>query len=209
MRRLISLGFGKLSRSLRAGVNPIKQPGNHTGPSLRCVNRIQKTLVLIAASPIALPAAAHSTFAPAPEICASPAAPRPTGSRTTPPRPISASRSPTTPARARSADAAGRPRRDRRFRAGRRFQRQGAAPCRSSTPIRTVTLDADTAKPDVTVNLSADAAAAGLQDLRPFGAVLAAGRRGAARRDVEDQPAARSDRSHAKHRLDPRIPSAR
>jgi hypothetical protein len=32
------------------------------------------------------------------------------------------------------------------------------APCRSSTPIRTVALDADTAKPDVTVTLSADAA---------------------------------------------------
>jgi hypothetical protein len=34
------------------------------------------------------------------------------------------------------------------------------APCRSSTPIRTVTLDADTdgATPDVTVHLSADAA---------------------------------------------------
>jgi hypothetical protein len=32
------------------------------------------------------------------------------------------------------------------------------APCRSSTPIRTVALDADTAMPDVTVTLSAEAA---------------------------------------------------
>ena len=31
--------------------------------------------------------------------------------------------------------------------------------CRSSTQIRTVTLDADTMKPDVTISLSADAAA--------------------------------------------------
>ena len=70
------------------------------------------------------------------------------------------------------------------------------APCRSSTPIRTVALDADTAKPDVTVTLSADAAALRLQDLRPFGAVLAAGRRRPPRRDVEDRPAARSHRFH-------------
>ena len=40
------------------------------------------------------------------------------------------------------------------------FSGKEPAPCRSSTPIQTVTLDADTAKPDVTVNLSADAAAA-------------------------------------------------
>jgi hypothetical protein len=38
------------------------------------------------------------------------------------------------------------------------FSGKEPAPCRSSTPIQTVTLDADTAAPDVTVNLSADGA---------------------------------------------------
>jgi hypothetical protein len=38
------------------------------------------------------------------------------------------------------------------------FSTNEQAPCRSATPIRTVALDADTAKPDVTVTLSADAA---------------------------------------------------
>ena len=122
------------------------------------MNRIQKTLILVAA--IAVPAAAHSTFAPSREsLCFASGA--------------------TTYQIARNAAApdfrikiAGRDfdaspdlrmqlvdqRRDRRFRPGRRFQRPRAGPCRSSTPIRTVSLDADTAKPDVTVNLSADAA---------------------------------------------------
>ena len=38
------------------------------------------------------------------------------------------------------------------------FSGTGPVSCRSSTPIQTVTLDTGTAKPDVTVNLSADAA---------------------------------------------------
>ena len=37
------------------------------------------------------------------------------------------------------------------------FSGTGPVSCRSSTPIQTVTLDTGTAKPDVTVNLSADA----------------------------------------------------
>ena len=61
----------------------------------------------------------------------------------------------------------------RRLRPGRRLQRPRAGTCKSSTPIRTVTLDAAAGKPDVTVNLSADAKAARLQALCPFGAVLA------------------------------------
>jgi hypothetical protein len=67
--------------------------------------------------------------------------------------------------------------------------------CKSSTPIRTVTLDTAAGTPDVTVQLSA---------LRALGSFLAAGRRGAARRHVEGQSApGRLDRPlrHCKKRV--------
>jgi hypothetical protein len=38
------------------------------------------------------------------------------------------------------------------------FSGREQTPCRSATPIRTVTVDADMAKPDVTIALSADSA---------------------------------------------------
>ena len=156
------------------------------------MNRLQKSLILIAA--IAVPAAAHSTFAPVPEsLCFASGATTYQIAHN-----AAGARLPHQDCRCfgprRSADATGRSRRDRRFRPGRRLQRHGPRPCRSSTPIRTVTLDAGTAKPDVTVNLSADAAASDYKIYVHSVRYLAAGRRGAARRDVEDRPAARSDR---------------
>jgi hypothetical protein len=125
------------------------------------MNRLQKTLVLIAA--IAVPAAAHSTFAPTKEsLCFA------SGATT-----YQIARNASAPDfRIRIADGAARPdlRADLRMQLVDRaeiadfvlvddFSGQAQAPCRSSTPIRTVMLDADTAAPDVTVNLSADAAA--------------------------------------------------
>jgi hypothetical protein len=120
------------------------------------VNRIQKTLILIAA--IAVPAAAHSTFAPTREaLCFA------SGATT-----YQIAHNATAPDfRIRIADGATRP--DLRMQLVDRaeiadfvlvddFSGEAQAPCRSATPIRTVALDASTAKPDVTVDLSADAA---------------------------------------------------
>ena len=93
--------------------------------------------------------------------------------------------------RARPADAAGRSPRDRRFRAGRRLQRRGtaapAAPRRRSSTVKLDLTHADARRhraacPPIRRRR--------LQALCPFGAVLAAGRRGAARRDVEGRAAA-------------------
>ena len=120
------------------------------------MNRLQKSLILIAA--IALPAAAHSTFAPAPEsLCFASGA---TTYRI-------AHNAAAPDFRIKIADASSRA--DLRMRLVDSaekadfvrvddFSAGEQAPCRSSTPIRTVALDADTAKPDVTVTLSADAA---------------------------------------------------
>ena len=121
------------------------------------MNRIQKTLVLIAA--IAIPAAAHSTFAPAPEnLCFA------SGATT-----YRIARDATSPDfRIKIADGAVRP--DLRMQLVDRaeiadfvlvddFSGREQPPCRSATPIRTVALDAGSAKPDVTVDLSANVAA--------------------------------------------------
>jgi hypothetical protein len=120
------------------------------------VNRIQKTLILVAA--VALPAAANSTFAPTGEtLCFA------SGATT-----YQIARNSAAPDfRIRIADSSAEP--DLRMRLVDSaeladfvlvddFSAREQAPCRSSTPIRTVALDADTAKPDVTVTLSADAA---------------------------------------------------
>lgn len=120
------------------------------------MNRIQKTLILVAA--VTLPAAAHSTFAPIRETpCFASAA-------TT----YQIARNAAAPDfRIKIADTSAKP--DMRMRLVDSaekadfvlvddFSAREQAPCRSSTPIRTVALDADTAKPDVTVTLSADAA---------------------------------------------------
>jgi hypothetical protein len=121
------------------------------------MNRLQKSVILIAA--IAVPVAAHSTFAPAPEnLCFASGA---TTYRI-------AHNAATSDFRIKIADASGRP--DLRMQLVDRaeiadfvlvddFTGKEPASCRSSTPIRTVTLDTDTATPDVTVALSADAVA--------------------------------------------------
>jgi len=120
------------------------------------VNRIQQTLILAAA--VALPAAAHSTFAPTREaLCFA------SGATT-----YQIARNAAAPDfRIRIADTSAKP--DLRMRLVDSaeladfvlvddFSAGEQAPCRSSTPIRTVALDADTANPDVTVTLSANAA---------------------------------------------------
>ena len=119
------------------------------------MNRIQKTLILVAA--VALPAAAHSTFAPTREtLCFA------SGATT-----YQIARNTAAPDfRIKIADTSAKP--DLRmglvdsaekadFVLVDDFSAGEQAPCRSSTPIRTVALDADTAKPDVIVNLSAAA----------------------------------------------------
>jgi hypothetical protein len=120
------------------------------------MNRLQKSLMLIAA--IAVPAAAHSTFAPAPEnLCFASGA---TTYRI-------AHNAAAPDFRIKIADASAGS--DLRMQLVDRaeiadfvlvddFSGNEPVSCRSSTPIRTVTLDTDTAKPDVTVNLSTDAA---------------------------------------------------
>jgi|SRR6478609_8748127 hypothetical protein len=125
------------------------------------MNRLQKSLILIAA--IALPAAAHSTFAPVPDnLCFA------SGSTT-----YRIARNAAAPDfRVRIAGDASstglRP--DLRMQLVDRaeiadfvlvddFSGGAPAPCRSSAPIRTVALDSDAAaRPDVTVELSTDAA---------------------------------------------------
>jgi hypothetical protein len=124
------------------------------------VNRIQKTLILVAA--VALPAAAHSTFAPTREtLCfASGASTYQIARNASAPdfRIKIADASATSDARPdlrmRLVDSAEKA----DFVLVDDFSAGDPAPCRSSTPIRTVALDADTAKPDVTITLSADAA---------------------------------------------------
>jgi len=120
------------------------------------MNRLQKSLILVAA--IAIPAAAHSTFAPTKEtLCFA------SGATTY----QIARNAPAPDFRIKIADASASP--DLRmqlvdsaemadFVLVDDFSGKEPAPCRSSTPIQTVTLDADTAAPDVTVNLSADPA---------------------------------------------------
>jgi hypothetical protein len=121
------------------------------------MNRLQKTLILVAA--LAVPAAAHSTFAPNKEsLCFA------SGATT-----YQIARNAAAPdVRVKIAGATASP--DLRMQLVDRaeladfvlvddFSGSEAAPCRSSTPIRTVTIDAETASPDVTVNLSADAGA--------------------------------------------------
>lgn len=117
------------------------------------MNRIQKTLVLIAV--IAVPAAAHSTFAPAPEnLCFASGATtyRIARDASAPDFRIKIANDPTRADlhmqlvdRAEIAD----------FVLVDDFSGDARGPCRSATPIRTVTLDAGVEKPDVTVNLSA------------------------------------------------------
>jgi hypothetical protein len=124
------------------------------------VNRIQKTLILVAA--VALPAAAHSTFAPTREtLCFASGATTYQIARNAPSpdfRIKIADTLATSDAqpdlRMRLVDSAEKA----DFVLVDDFSAGDPAPCRSSTPIRTVALDADTAKPDVTVTLSADAA---------------------------------------------------
>ena len=120
------------------------------------MNRLQKSLILITA--IAVPAAAHSTFAPVPEsLCFA------SGATT-----YQIAHNATAPDfRIKIADASSRA--DLRMQLVDRaeiadfvlvddFSGRDPVSCRSSTPIQMVTLDTGTAKPDVTVNLSADAA---------------------------------------------------
>jgi hypothetical protein len=120
------------------------------------MNRLQKSLILVAA--IAVPAAAHSTFAPTKEtLCFA------SGATT-----YQIARNTASPDfRIKIADASATP--DLRmqlvdsaeiadFVLVDDFSGKEQAPCRSSTPIQTVTLDADATAPDVTVNLSADGA---------------------------------------------------
>jgi hypothetical protein len=126
------------------------------------MNRLQKSIILVAA--IALPAAAHSTFAPTPDnLCFA------SGSTT-----YRIARNAAAPdfrvKIAGDASSAG-PRPDLRMQLVDRaeiadfvlvddFSGREPAPCRSSAPVRTVALDSGAAKPDVIVALSADAAVA-------------------------------------------------
>ena len=120
------------------------------------MNRTHKSLILIAA--IAVPAAAHSTFAPTKDaLCFA------SGVTT-----YQIAKNAAAPDfRIRIADA-GADNPDLRMQLVDRaeiadfvlvddFSGGDHAPCRSAMPIRTVALDADTAKPDVIVNLSAAA----------------------------------------------------
>jgi hypothetical protein len=127
------------------------------------MNRLQRSLILIAA--IAVPAAAHSTFAPAPDrLCLANGA---SSYRI-------ADNAATADVRIRMADAAERP--DLRMQLVDRAEiadfvlvddSSGQAPagCRSATPLRSVTLDAGPGEPDVTVHLSA---AAGASDYKIY-----------------------------------------
>jgi hypothetical protein len=121
------------------------------------MNRLQKSVILIAA--IALPVAAHSAFAPTKDaLCFA------SGATT-----YQIARNTSSPDfRIKIADATAAP--DLRMQLVDRaeiadfvlvddFSSTEPTPCRSSTKIQTVTLDVDAAKPDVTVNLSADTSA--------------------------------------------------
>lgn len=121
------------------------------------MNRTRKTLILLAV--LAVPAAAHSMFAPAKEpLCFA------SGAAT-----YQIARDVSAPDfRVRIADASAKP--DLRmqlvdsaeiadFVLVDDFSGAESASCRSATKIQTVALDTGAAKPDVTVNLSADATA--------------------------------------------------
>jgi hypothetical protein len=121
------------------------------------VNRIHKTLILAAA--IAVPAAAHSNFAPKPSLCFA------SGAATYQIAPTAASPD----FRIKVAADASRP--DLKMQLVDRaeladfvlvddFSTSDPAPCRSSTPIQTVSMTDSTTPPDVTVKLSADGKAA-------------------------------------------------
>ena len=118
------------------------------------MNRIQKTLVLIAA--LAVPAAAHSTFAPAKQsLCfASGAATYQIARNIETPdfRIRVAERPDRADLRMQLVDSA----EQADFVLVDDFSAEEPAPCRSAKPVRTVTLDTDGAKPDVTVRLSAE-----------------------------------------------------
>jgi hypothetical protein len=125
------------------------------------MNRLQKSIVLVAA--IAIPAAAHSTFAPTGEaLCFASGATTYQIARNAP--------SPDFRIRIAGKAAGSNQPPDLRmqlvdsaeladFVLVDDFSGNEPAPCRSSTPVRTVTLDAEAAQPDVTVDLSASAGA--------------------------------------------------
>jgi hypothetical protein len=124
------------------------------------MNRLQKSLILAAV--IAVPAAAHSTFAPTREsLCFA------SGATTY----QIARNAPAPDYRIKLADgtAGADQHPDLRMQLVDRaeladfvlvddFSGREQAPCRSATPIRTVTVDTAMAKPDVTIALSTDAA---------------------------------------------------
>ena len=127
------------------------------------MNRIQKSVILIAA--LAVPAAAHSTFAPSKQnLCFA------SGATT-----YQIARNAAAPDfRIKIADDTAHA--DLRMQLVDRaeiadfvlvddFSADEPAPCRSATPIRTVALDAEATKPDVTVRLSA---AAGTSDYKIY-----------------------------------------
>ena len=124
---------------------------------MAAVNRTHKMLILAAA--VAVPAAAHSTFAPTREsLCFASGAATYQIARNAPAPDYrirvagNASRADLRMQVVDSAEMAD-------FVLVDDFSGKEQGSCRSATPIRTVTLDADTVTPDVTVNLSADATA--------------------------------------------------
>jgi hypothetical protein len=120
------------------------------------VDRIRKTLVLVAV--IAVPAAAHSTFAPAPNLCIA------SGTATYRLAPAAASPN----FRVRIAHDALRP--DLRMQlvdspamadfviADDFGASSESTACRTTIPAKTVKVDAETQTPDIVVNLAADIA---------------------------------------------------
>jgi hypothetical protein len=121
------------------------------------VNRIQKTLILIAA--VVVPVAAHSSFAPSTDTRCfnSGAATYRIEDRTATPdfRIQIASNAPRPDLRMQLVDSP----EIADFVLVDDFSAGGETPCRAALPVRTVTLDGSTS-PDVTVNLSADSGAA-------------------------------------------------
>jgi hypothetical protein len=120
------------------------------------VNRIQKTVALLAV--IAVPAAAHSMFAPPDSPCfASGASTYQLSPKvSSPDYRVKIDRdAPRPDLRMQLVDAPERA----DFVLVDDFSATEQSACSSSTPIRTVKVDADTTRPDVVVNLSADAEA--------------------------------------------------
>jgi hypothetical protein len=120
------------------------------------VNRIRKTLVLVAV--VAVPAAAHSTFAPAPNLCIA------SGTATYRLAPTASAPD----FRVRIESAAHYP--DLRIQlvdspaladfviADDFSAASESTACQTATPAKTVKVDAEAQKPDVVVNLAADIA---------------------------------------------------